>query len=126
MFARAYRFHLIVDLCTAVAVLALLALTRNPWGAQAGFALLSLHAIAAIRHPKGGVEDERAVLHRLIAWRAGMATTWVLFVLTATVVLVSHGTQPIPSWILGWMIWVGWLIQSTVGALVALRLDRVA
>lgn len=126
MFTRAHRFHLIVDLSAVVAALLLLAVTGSPWGGSAGFALLALHAVAAIRDPRGPAQDERDVAHQLAASRAGFIATWIAFVLVSTVLLVARAEDSVPTWVLAWMVYGGWAIQSAVTSSVALALDRSA
>lgn len=124
MFTRAHRFHLIVDVTAIVAALALLGITGNPLASTAGFAILALHAIAVVRYPKEGIQDERDIAHKLAASRAGMIAAWIAFVLVATTLVVTRAEESVPTWVLAWMVWGGWAIQSVVTSVVALALDH--
>ena len=121
---RQARFELLVAAATAVAVVALLAWSRDLMPSVAGFALL---ALPAVRHALRGGADPMDERDRAIQQRANVAgytALWLLLVAWGVGVplrFADQGSVPL-AWVAP-VVWIAWWLVIVVRAATTLALD---
>ncbi len=126
-FRKYARFQLIVAALTAVAVLMMLATTRNVMASLAGFsvmALLGVQGLVFSRRKRSPIQDERDQAIQRRAMTIGNAALWLLLVVWGVWVPLTFSNEGgVPLIYVAPVVWVGWWLMVSVRSVTILVLD---
>ena len=126
-FRKYARFQLIVAALTAVAVLVMLATTRNVMASLAGFSVMALLGVQGMifsRRRRLPIQDERDEAIQRRAMAAGYTALWLFLIPWGVGVSLAFSYEDgVPLIYVAPVVWVGWWLMISVRSVTILVLD---
>ena len=120
-------FQLAVAVLTALAVLAMLAITGNVMASLAGFSVMALTALPALTFSRGRrrpIQDERDETIQRRAMAAGYTALWLFLVAWGVSVSLAFPVEDgVPLVYVAPVVLAGWWIMTSVRSITILVLD---